>query len=207
MEFLNRKQLLVLIMLFISFSGYTQKNNPIQAAFQDSYSFEISGKYVQAIQEIKSVYDDSSYPMNLRLGWLNYKANQYTESVRYYQAACKLMPLSVEARLGLVNSAALLGNWEQVKTAYQEILKADPGNYTANFRMGQIWYNRQDYKKAFEYFSKVANLYPFDYDGTVMYGWACLKSGKFREAKILFSNALLIKPGDPSALEGLSFIK
>ena len=117
MEFLNRKQLLVLIMLFISSSGYTQKNNPIQAAFQDSYSFETSGKYVQAIQEIKSVYDDSSYPMNLRLGWLNYKANQYTESVRYYQAACKLMPLSVEARLGLVNSAALLGNWEQVKTA------------------------------------------------------------------------------------------
>ncbi len=207
MELLIKRVVLFMLLAFYALLGFSQKNTPIQSAFQDSYSFEVSGKYVQAIQELKSVYEESSYPINLRLGWLYYKANQFTESVRYYQIACKLMPLSVEARLGLVNPAALLGNWEQVKVAYQEILKADPGNYTANFRLGQIWYNRQDYKRAADYLSKVVNLYPFDYDCTVMYGWTCLKSGKLREAKILFNIVLLIKPGDPSANEGLALIK
>lgn len=206
MELLKR-QVFILGFVFYSLVGFTQKTNPVQSAFQDSYSFEISGKYSQAIQELKSVYEESSYPINLRLGWLYYKANQYTESVRYYLIACKLMPLSVEARLGLVNPAALLGNWEQVKVAYQEILKADPGNYTANFRLGQIWYNRQDYKRAADYFSKGVNLFPFDYDCTVMFGWTCLKTGKLREAKILFNTALLVRPGDPSAIEGLGLIK
>jgi hypothetical protein len=51
------------------------------------------------------------------------------------------------------------------------------------------------------------NLYPFDYDGTIMFAWTNLKILKLREAKLLFQKALLIKPGDSSALEGLASIQ
>jgi len=40
-----------------------------------------------------------------------------------------------------------------------------------------------------------------------MLAWTNFKLGKFREAKVLFSKALLIQPGDESALEGLGLIK
>jgi len=40
-----------------------------------------------------------------------------------------------------------------------------------------------------------------------MLGWADYRLGKSREAKILFSKALLYYPGDASAKEGLSLIK
>jgi len=53
----------------------------------------------------------------------------------------------------------------------------------------------------------VVNLYPFGYDGLLMFAWTNLKAGKLREAKILFNKVLMYSPGDKSALEGLSYIK
>jgi len=80
-------------------------------------------------------------------------------------------------------------------------------NTTANYRLGLIAYGRQDYETALKYFSKVLNLYPFDYDTALMTGWSLLKTGKLREAKIMFQKTLLIKPNDSSALEGLAMIR
>jgi Tfp pilus assembly protein PilF len=70
-----------------------------------------------------------------------------------------------------------------------------------------IYYGRKDYQTAQKYFERVVNLYPFDYDGVVMLGWSFLQIGKMREAKVLFTKTLLIRPDDVSALEGLALIK
>jgi hypothetical protein len=40
-----------------------------------------------------------------------------------------------------------------------------------------------------------------------MTGWTNFQLGKLREAKVLFQKALLNRPGDNSATEGLSLIK
>lgn len=117
------------------------------------------------------------------------------------------MPMSIEAKLGFVSPAAALGNWDQVKTQYLDIIKIDDKHYTANYRMGMILYGKQKYTEAFKYFEKIANLYPFDYDAIHMYAWEHYRLQKTREAKVLFNKVLMIKPGDTSALEGLSLIK
>ena len=117
------------------------------------------------------------------------------------------MPMSIEAKLGFCLPASALGNWEQIKTQYIEILKIDDKNYTANYRMGMILYGKQKYTEAFKYFEKIANLYPFDYDALLMYAWEHYRLQKPREAKVLFNKVLLNKPGDTSALEGLSLVK
>jgi tetratricopeptide (TPR) repeat protein len=117
------------------------------------------------------------------------------------------MPLSVEARLGYVLPASSAGNWDQVITRYNEILKLDPNHYTVNYRMGLIYYGRKDYQTAYRYFEKILNLYPFDYDALLMTGWTNFQLGKLREAKVLFQKVLLNRPGDSSATEGLSLIK
>ena len=184
-----------------------QDTKAVQEAFFNSYNFEKKGEYIKAIDEIKKVYKEDSYEINIRLAWTNYMAGLFTESTTYYQKAIQLMPMSIEARLGFALPASALGNWEQVKNQYEEILKIDPQNTTVNYRMGLIYYGKQNYLQAYKYFEKAANLYPFDYDSNLYYAWASLKLNKLREAKVLFNKILLIKPNDASAVEGLSAIK
>ena len=179
----------------------------VSEAFTRSYSYEKEKKFTEAAAELKEIYDESSYEINLRLGWLTYKAGSHIESMDYYQKAITLKPYAIEARFGYVSPASSTGNWNQVEEQYMKILSIDPENTSANYWLGMICYNREEYDIALKYFEKVANLYPFDYDSTIMYAWTSYKMGNLREAKVLFQKALLISPGDTSATEGLGMIQ
>jgi tetratricopeptide (TPR) repeat protein len=176
-------------------------------AFSSSYDKETKKDYTSAIAAIQGVYDAKSYEINLRLGWLYYEAGQYKESIGSYKIAIDLMPYSIEAKLGYVYPAAALGNMDDVANQYTAILAIDPQNTTANYRMGYIYYDKKDYATAYKYFEKVVNLYPFSYDGLLMYAWTNYQMGKTREAKILFEKVIWLSPGDKSATEGVSLIK
>lgn len=210
MEILNKTMIrtfIVLLSLFVATIAKAQDYKAIQEAFASSYSLEKAEKYSAAVEVLKKVYDESSYELNVRLGWLSYMAGSFVESTTYYNRAIKLKPYSVEARLGFVYPAAALGNWELVINRYNEILKVDAGNYTSNYRLGGIYYTRKDYATAYKYFEKLVNMYPFDYDALHMFAWTNFQMGKLREAKVLFNKALMNHPADASCLEGLSLIK
>jgi len=176
-------------------------------AFQQSYIQEATGKTVGAINSLKEVYDEKSYELNLRLGWLSYQAGNFTESMAYYNKAIDLMPYAIEPRFGVVYPGAAMGNWTMVMEQYKKILEISPNNSIAMHRMGLILYGREEYEEAKKYFEKVANLYPFDYDALSMLGWSYFKLNNFREAKVLFQKALLHTPGGTSALEGLELLE
>ncbi len=198
------------ISLFLIFSmpAFAQTDYATQqAAFSKSYEYESRGNFTEAVTTMKSIYQEDSYEINLRLGWVTYLLGQFTESSAYYQKAIKLKPYAIEAKIGFANPASALGNWDQVVTQYNEVLAIDPQNTTVNYRMGSILYGRKDYAKAEKYLEKVVNLYPFDYDNMVLYAWTEYRLGKLREAQVLFNKALLMRPKDASATEGLGLIK
>ena len=195
------------LFLMFALGLYSQNYSELREAFGKSYEYESKGNYAEAISVLKAVYQQDLYEINLRLGWVTYLAGQFTESSAYYQEAKKLKPYSIEAKFGFAYPASALGNWDQVINEYTEILAIDPQNSIANYRMGSIFYGRKDYAKAEKYLEKVVNLYPFDYDSLVLYAWTSLRLGKTREAQVLFNKALLNKPKDTSALEGLALIK
>lgn len=202
-------QVAMLILLSMSLlQGFSQTTkSPLQEAFSKSQQFESRGNFTDAISVMKTVYQEDSYEINLRLGWVTYLAGLFTESASYYQKAIKLKPYAIEPRLGFANPASALGNWDQVISQYDEILAIDPQNSVVNYRLGSIYYGRKEYARAEKYLEKVVNLYPFDYDSMVLYAWTFYRLGKFREAQVMFNKTLLNKPGDTSALEGLSLIK
>jgi len=179
----------------------------ISEAFTRSYSYEKESKYTQAADEIKEIYDEDSYEINLRLGWLTYNSGSYVESMKYYQKAITLKPYAIEARFGYILPASAVSNWSKVEEQYKKILATDPANTSANYWLGVLYYNREDYDLALDHFEKYVNLYPFDYDATIMYAWTNYKMKNLREAKVLFQKALLINPDDASALEGLGLIQ
>jgi tetratricopeptide (TPR) repeat protein len=204
---ITRRIIVVLFALLISASIAAQDYKILQKAFEESYSLEQEGEYSQSAEALKSVYDENSYEINLRLGWVSYMAGLFSESVAYYSRAITLMPYSIEARLGFAYPASAMGNWTQVITKYEEILEIDPNNSVVNYRLGSIYYGKNEFQKAYTYLEKVINHYPFDYDLSLLYAWTNYQLGKLREAKVLFNKVLLIKPGDESAIEGLSLIK
>lgn len=201
------KKIIIVVIVFLTLQIRAQDNQQLSDVFKAAYSLENEGEYTKAINLLKSVYDEESYEINLRLGWLHYLSGLFGESIPYYEKCLLLKPLSIEARLGIVYPASSMGNWLQVENRYKQILEIDPENSLVNYRMGLIFYGREDYQAAFHYFAKVVNHYPFDYDSVIMLAWTNYRMGKFREAKVLFNKALLAKPNDVSALEGLSLIK
>lgn len=198
----------VLAVIMMTKSGFAQDNSAaLQEAFSSSYTLEKSVDYTKASEALKKMYDEKSYEINLRLGWLTYMGGNFTEACAYYQKAINLMPYGIEARFGYINPAAALGNWDAVTNQYLEILKTDPQNTTANYKLGYIFYGKAKYSEALPYFEKIVNLYPFDYDALLMFAWTNYRLGKLREAKVLFNKALLNRPKDASATEGLGLIK
>lgn len=197
-------------LLLVSFTGIfiatkAQENSTAaQKAFSSSYAYEANYDYGKAIDALKTLYDEKSYEINLRLGWLHYINKQYPTAIKYYQKAIDLMPYSIEAKFGIIYPYAAVNNWDAVIVQYKEILKVAPENVTANYRLGLTYYNKVNYKDAAPYFEKYLNLYPFDYDAVIMSAWNNLKLGKKAEARLLFTKALLLVPADKSASEGLS---
>jgi tetratricopeptide (TPR) repeat protein len=198
---------LVVMIMYLAGTAIGQDYSAINEAFIKSYSYEKENEFTEAAAELKQVYDEGSYEINIRLGWLTYRDSSYIESMGYYQKAIDLKPFAIEPRLGYVSPASSAGNWNQVEEQYKKILSVDPMNTTSNYWLGMICYNREQYDVALKYFEKVANLYPFDYDSTIMFAWTNFRMNNLREAKVLFQKALLISPGDASALEGLGMIQ
>ncbi len=207
MDILKRILFVVGFCLVVN-SGFTQSNQAsLQAAFLKSYTFEKSGDFSASMNALKNVYDESSYELNLRLGWLNYNAGLFDESVIFYKKTQKLKPYSEEARFGLILPLSALGKWNEVINIYDEILQLSPNNTVAIYRLGLVYYGRKEYDKANSLFNKVVDLYPFGYDGLLMLGWTSYFLGNSNQARILFNKVLLYNPGDKSATEGLSLLK
>jgi len=205
MEFVKSFFLLVLLGLTLTSPG--QSSESVLKAFENSYAAEKSGDYKKAATLLKSVYQNDSYEINLRLGWLAFKSGLHEESKMYYKKALELLPYSEEAKFGLVLPLAAREEWEEVIRYYRLILENNPGNTVALYRLGLVYYERKEGEQAARVFQKVVDLYPFGYDGLLMLAWTNLQLGKTREAKVLFNKVILYSPGDTSALEGLKLLK
>jgi tetratricopeptide (TPR) repeat protein len=201
-----KKLFFVAALFLISATLKAQNITDLQAAYSRSYIAENQNNYGLAISEMKTIYQSDDYISNIRLGWLNYLAKKYNESITFYTKAIELKPYAIEARLGCVKPLSAIENWEKVKEQYLGILKVDPLNTTANYWLGVIYYNRKDYKSATDLFEKVVNLYPLDYDSVIMLAWSKLFNNSHADAKLLFQQALIIRPNDSSALSGLQQI-
>ncbi|WP_457617794.1 tetratricopeptide repeat protein [Lutibacter sp.] len=205
MGILRKILLLGLFVLVVNTTAFTQTTFlNLQEAFAKSYSLEAKGDFKLATNALKTVYEDNSYETNLRLGWLNYMAGNFNESIIFYKKAIALMPYADEPKFGYIAPLAALGNWDEVINTYKQILENSPHNTKAMYYLGTIYYNHSQFDKAISYFKQVADLYPFDYDGLLMYAWSNLQLGMKKEAKVLFQKVLLNKPTDASATEGLT---
>lgn len=200
----------IIIIIFVVFSvlAFEQKIDPKITAFNKSLTYETNKDYLSAVKELLNIYDNNedNYLINLRLGWLYYNTGLYTESVLYYEKANKILS-SIEAKIGLTLPLSKLEKWDDVKNIYEQILKLDPQNYTANLRLGQYYLLRGNYSQANKYLSVSYKNYPSDYESNLSFGWTQYYLGNRKLAKELFTNTLMLSPNDSLATIGFNISK
>jgi len=188
---------LLICLTCLSYIVHAQKDaEQVISAFAESYKEEAAKDLDKAITALHGVYTESSYEMSLRLGWLYYSKKEYLQSVKYYGAALKLKPKSIEAMLGMVNPEAALQNWTTVFETYKKILSADPNHAVANYRIALMYYYRKDYANAQMHLQKVLDLYPFDYDSMLLMAQTKVAAGKVSEAKAWYEKVAMYNPSD-----------
>ncbi|MFN8310388.1 MAG: tetratricopeptide repeat protein [Chitinophagales bacterium] len=202
-----KKQIITAIGALVIFSASGQDFQADQKAFRDSYSNENAKLYDRAAENIRQVYNDKSYEMNLRMGWLMYLQGKYIESQKFYEKAIALEPRSIEAKFGLVYPLAAGQKWDDVLRQYENILQIDPFQPTTLYRVSLIHYNRGSFAQAKKYADSYMQIYPFNFDGLSLAGWIELKMGNKSAAKTYFERALLHTPDDKTTLEGLTLCK
>ena len=207
MVFLKKYSILLIFTVLLGNNLLFSQNKEQIDAFAKSYEYEQVRDFQKAINELKNIYDAKSYEINMRLAWLHYNAGLFSESTTYYRKSISLMPYSEEAYLGLIYPASAMGKWDIVINSYKKILQNSPNNTSVNYKLGSIYYGKKKYTQAYKYFKVIIDLYPFSYDGLLMFAWTNYQLGKYQEAKLLFTKVLLLSPNDASALEGLSMIK
>lgn len=178
-----------------------------QIAYGESYKQEQYFKYDEAIKAIESVYTSESYTCNLRLGWLWYLKKDYIKSKNYYKKAISINKNAIEAKLGYIYPLKPLKDFVEIEKQYKAIIKIAPSNTNVLYNLGLIYYNKKDFNNAEHYLEKMVNLYPFSYDGVILFAWIKLKLGKTSDAKEMFNRSLLIRPSNKSGLEGLKILK
>lgn len=184
----------VLIILGISMGLGLIAQGDASKAFLDSYFHEANEEYSEAIKDMESEYTEGSYSINLRLGWLYYLDGDYYKSITYYKKAIQNEPRSIEARLGYVYPVSALENWEDVLNMYKEILDIDPNNTAVNYNVAYMYYLRGDWVNAEAGLIKVLELYPFDYDSSLLLGSVYVKMGMIKEAREYYIRALQYSP-------------
>lgn len=195
-------KLLIVLTLVFSLNGKAQ--NTVSIAFQNSYTYEYNQEYDRAVQSMISVYSDKSYDINLRLGWLNYLKGDYTKSVSYYKMATRLIPKSIEARIGLVYPLQVLQKWDEVIKVYEQILSIDPYHSKTNYQLAYIYYVRKDYRKSYNYAKRVFDVLPFDYDTNLLLGKLSISLGNISEAQKHLNKAL---NSSPTSIEVINILK
>jgi tetratricopeptide (TPR) repeat protein len=194
----------ILILVVFSILAFEQKIDPKITAFNKSLDYENSFDYEKAVKELINIYNENkdNYLINLRLGWLYYNLGLNNESRIYYENAVKILPNSIEAKIGLTLPLSKLENWDEVRKLYEQILKLDPQNYTANLRLGQYYLLRGNYYDANKYLSISIKNFPSDYESNLSFGWTQYYIGNKKKAKELFINTLMLSPNDSLATIG-----
>jgi tetratricopeptide (TPR) repeat protein len=98
---------------------------------------------------------------------------------------------------------------QQMLGQVQEVMKQareHPEDFDAQVAAAQLLYKIQRYDQAIEYLLRANQLRPKDYDAIAFLGEANMDAGHFDAAEKWYRAALLMKPKEPTTLDGLCFV-
>lgn len=181
----------------------------IQSSYYESYDSEREGDYTAAIEALDAVrehYSDS-YTVNIRLGWLHYLDADYEESSRYYQAALKAVPSSLEAKVKYMLPLLAMQEYAEVEKQAYQVLSADDNNYLASLRLAAALRMQQKYETAEKLLNEMLALYPTDTAFLTQLALVKEAQQDYEAADRIFWDVLVLDPYSAEANDYFSYLE
>jgi len=161
------------------------------------------GVYRDAIKAIMPLYRQypGQYLLNLRLGWLYYLAGKQGDSIIYYRKAVKILPGSIEARLGLSLPLMAKADWGSVEELMYQVIRDDHYNFYGNLRLAMALRFQKKPALAEKVSRQMLGIYPCSVVFLVELGSALTAQGEKQKAIEDFNRVLLLDPQNVSARE------
>lgn len=184
----------------------TLSDDEIRDAYHKSYRYEKSQNYDDAIKAITPVITayPQGYTVNLRLGWLYYLSGNYANAKAYYQAAMKIAPASIEAKLGYTLPLLAQERYEESEMITKQILRVDASNYYANLRLAYSLRMQKKLDAAEEVLNNLLPSYPTDVKFLAELGLVKVAQNQREAARKIFSDVLILDPENIVAKEQLN---
>ena len=184
----------------------TLSDEEIREAYHKSYRYEKAQSYDDAIKAITPVLAayPQGYTVNLRLGWLCYLAGNYANSKSYYQAAMKVAPASLEAKLGYTLPLLAQERYDDTETITKQIIRVDDANYYANLRLAFALRMQKKLDAAEEVLNRALPLYPTDVKYLTELGLVKVAQDQCTAARRIFTDVLTLDPENVVAKEQLN---
>ena len=185
-----------LLFFFLSSKIFALSLEDIRKSYYMSYRYEVAGDYRDAIRSLMVVYKSypNGYTVNLRLGWLYYLSKKYSNSIFHYKKAIKVIPYSVEAKLGLTLPLLAQGKYSSVERLCYQILNQDFYNYYGNLRLVYVLRKQKKYDLAEKVINKMLYLYPTDTKFLLELGILKFEKREFNNAKRILNDVLILDP-------------
>jgi tetratricopeptide (TPR) repeat protein len=172
--------------------------------WQASVSAENSKDYDAALTQITAWQQAGGNPFlaNLRAGWLYYLKKDYAAATKAYTEAERLQPDAVNPLLGLLNVAQAQGKATAINQAVENVLHADPLNYTAQMAGAWQQFTAKNYGQSLAGYRRVLTYYPDDLDAISGEGWSLYYLGDLKGAGADFQILLSVNPSYSYAQQG-----
>jgi len=195
---------IISILLILSVFSYALDYEKIKDAYYRSYQYEKVGDFENAVKSIMIVYKEypEGYTVNLRLGWLYYLNKNY-----HYEKALKVIPSSVEAKLGYTLPLLAQGKYTDVEKICYQILNTDFYNYYGNLRLSFVLRMQKKYDMAVKVINKMLSLYPTDINFLTELALVRFYQGDKKQAEYLFKDILILDPENVTAKEYLKKLR
>ncbi|ACO03642.1 MAG TPA: tetratricopeptide repeat protein [Persephonella sp.] len=200
---------IISILLILSVFSYALDYEKIKDAYYRSYQYEKVGDFENAVKSIMIVYKEypEGYTVNLRLGWLYYLNKNYANSIYHYEKALKVIPSSVEAKLGYTLPLLAQGKYTDVEKICYQILNTDFYNYYGNLRLSFVLRMQKKYDMAVKVINKMLSLYPTDINFLTELALVRFYQGDKKQAEYLFKDILILDPENVTAKEYLKKLR
>jgi tetratricopeptide (TPR) repeat protein len=177
----------------------------ISQSYYNSYSYEKSGNYPDAIKAIQLIFEKypNTYTVNSRLGSLYRLDGKFRNSVEHYKNALKVLPSSISAKLGLQYTYVLSENYAKTLELGYQIISVDYYNYYANYRIVYSLVQTKKYDLAEKMIKKMLAIYPADVLFLTEFGLLQLKLKQLEKSKTTLLNVLILDPENVRAKSAL----
>jgi len=105
--------------------------------------------------------DPKNASLLYQIGNLYYDAQQYPESVKYYESSLKIDPKATDVRTDMATAYHLMGQPDRAIQEYEQVLKIDGKHANALFNEGMVkWQDKKDMSGAIVSWKRLLEVHP-----------------------------------------------